>query len=208
MQHPSPVSKIALLYNLGYSIKIHAIIASFGSGRIYPTVFNRTVTDTLGVKMVIKRGFLVALFLGVALCSGSQTADKAPDFSLKTTTGKTVKLSDCLGKVVIVNFWASWCPPCRAEIPDFVTVYKNYQDKGLEIIGIAVSSSASQIQKMIQDYGITYPVVISDGKVEAAYGGVTAVPTTFLIDKKGNIVKKHIGALDKKTLEGLIKNLL
>ena len=158
--------------------------------------------------MHITRVMLTGFFVGAALFSGGATADKAPDFSLQTPEGKVIKLSDYQGKVVVLNFWATWCPPCRTEIPDFVAVYNSYRKKGLEIIGIAVNSPASQIQKAVRDNKITYPVVISDGKVEASYGGINAVPTTFFIDRKGQIVKKYIGALDKKTLEDMIKGLL
>ncbi len=130
------------------------------------------------------------------------------DFSLEDINGKTVNLADYRGKVVILNFWGTWCPPCRAEIPDFIKFYKNYKDKGVEIIGIAVSSPEEDVKKMIEDYGINYTVCLSDGKVENLYGGIRAVPTTFVIDKKGGSLTPKMGSLSESKLIELVEPLL
>ncbi|MBN1445218.1 MAG: redoxin domain-containing protein [Candidatus Omnitrophica bacterium] len=106
------------------------------------------------------------------------------NFSLEDINGKAVNLSDYRGKVVILNFWATWCPPCRTEIPDFVKFYKNHKDKGVEIIGIALNSTEEEVKKMIEDYGINYTICMSDGKVEGPYG-IRFIPATFIIDRDG-----------------------
>ncbi|MCD6221757.1 TlpA family protein disulfide reductase [bacterium] len=154
---------------------------------------------------------LLILFLGILLVSCSATEKKnlkkAPDFSLKTPDNKIVKLSDYKGKVVILNFFGTWCPPCRMEIPDFVKFYKENKEKGVVIIGIAVGSRPEDIKKMIKEFKINYPVCISDGKVEREYGGIRFVPTSFIIDKNGNIYKKQIGMMNKGQLEEIFKKL-
>ena len=119
-------------------------------------------------------------------------ANAAYDFSLKTTAGKTVKLSDFKGKVVILNFWATWCPPCKAEIPSFIGMYKKYEKDGLVIVGVAVDDPA-KVAQFVKDNGVNYPVVIADQTTVTAYGGVRGIPTTFVIDKNGSIVRNYTG---------------
>lgn len=144
--------------------------------------------------------FIVLIFLlGIA-----QENKKAPDFSLNSIDGKTIKLSDIKGKKIILNFWATWCPPCRAEIPDFVKFYNENKDK-VEIIGIAVSSRKEDVEAMVKKFNISYPVCLSDEKIENLYGGIQAVPTTFLIDEKGYIKFKKIGRMTEKELKEIIK---
>ncbi len=151
------------------------------------------------------RKILLLCLLAVGLLSAQQ---QAPDFSLPTLTGKTVKLADYKGKIVVLNFWASWCPPCRLEIPDFVKVYQTYKGKGVEFIGIAVSSEKKDIQKIVEQDNVSYPVVIGTEEVKSLYGGIQAVPTTFFINRKGEIVKKHVGKMSEEQLVVMIKELL
>jgi peroxiredoxin len=132
----------------------------------------------------------------------------APNFMLRDMEGKTIQLSDYKGKVVIINFWATRCPPCLVEIPDFVRFYKNYHKKGVEIIGIAVNSSPQEIKKISEEYKIAYPICMSDGIVEAMYGGIRAVPTTFIIDRKGNIHQKKLGAMSGAELIRIMEEIL
>jgi len=132
----------------------------------------------------------------------------APNFILKDMEGKTVQLSNYKGKVVVVNFWGTWCSPCLVEIPDFVRFYKNYHKKGVEIIGIAINSRPKEIKKMSEEYKITYLICMSDGIVEVMYGGIRAVPTTFIIDRKGYIHQKKMGAISETELIRIIKDIL
>jgi peroxiredoxin len=151
---------------------------------------------------------LAIMLIAPALLWG-QLSGKAPNFSLKTSDGKTVELKKLQGKVVVVNFWATWCGPCKAEIPGFLDVYKQYKAKGLEIVGISLDEPGWKVVKPFMDaYKITYPIVIGDGSLAQAYGGIEGIPTSFIVDKKGNIVKQHVGYLDKASFEELIKGLL
>lgn len=139
----------------------------------------------------------------------AQTKGQAPDFTLKTANGNTVTLSKLKGKVVLINFWATWCAPCRAEIPGFLEVYNKYKSKGFEIVGVSLDREGwKKVTPFVENFKINYPVVVGDKKLVAAYGDFNAIPTTFLVDKKGNIVDQHVGYLSKEDLEKKIKALL
>ncbi len=141
--------------------------------------------------------------------SSAQRINSAPNFKLKTHEGKTVELAKLKGKVVIVNFWATWCPPCRREIPGFLDVYKQYKGKGLEIVGVALDEDGWSVVKPYVDQArMDYPVVVGDGNLANAYGGIESIPTTFVIDKKGNVARKHIGYMSKADFENIVKSLL
>jgi cytochrome c biogenesis protein CcmG/thiol:disulfide interchange protein DsbE len=134
---------------------------------------------------------------------------KAPNFSLPDLEGETVKFSDFKGKVVLVDFWATWCGPCKLEVPHLVDLYANYNDQGFEIIGIALDNGgADVVAPFVRDNGVNYPIVIGNREVAMAFGGLTAIPTAFLIDKSGNIVKKYVGYQEKAVFEEEIKKLL
>ena len=135
--------------------------------------------------------------------------EPAPSFTLKDLNGENVSLSDFSGKVVILDFWATWCPPCKAEIPHFVELSEQYQGKGLAIVGVSLDREGVDVVKpFVQKFGIEYPVLISDGQVTKAYGGINSIPTTFVIDSAGNIRKKYVGYRDKSVFEADIKELL
>jgi thiol-disulfide isomerase/thioredoxin len=133
----------------------------------------------------------------------------APEFTLYTLDGEEVKLSDYLGKVVILDFWATWCAPCRKGIPDLISIQNKYKDD-LVVIGISLDQPATQDQLVpfIKNYGINYPIVLGNIEVSAAYGNIQAIPTSFIIDQEGNIINKHIGLVPKSTLIEEINLLL
>ena len=135
--------------------------------------------------------------------------DAAPDFTLYTLDGEEVRLSDYLGKVVILDFWATWCPPCRKGIPDLISIQNEYKNE-LVVIGISLDQPATQDQLVpfIESYGINYPVVLGNIEVSTAYGNIQAIPTSFIIDQEGNIINKYIGLVPKSTLVEEINSLL
>jgi len=133
----------------------------------------------------------------------------APEFLLKDVSGAEMKLSDFKGKVVIIDFWATWCPPCKEEIPHFISLYHEYRDKGLEVIGISMDRNPRKVLPgFIKDNGINYSILLGNENVYDLYGGIAAIPTTFIIDKEGNIRKKYIGYNEKEVFEKDVKELL
>jgi thiol-disulfide isomerase/thioredoxin len=117
----------------------------------------------------------------------------APAFAARDITGKAVSKADWAGKVVLVNFWATWCPPCREEIPELIELQKQYKDR-LEIVGISEDDDPpAKVLKFAQPQGMNYPIVMSTPELIDSYGGVPALPTTYLIDTQGRVVQKHSG---------------
>jgi thiol-disulfide isomerase/thioredoxin len=145
----------------------------------------------------------------------AQEADVSPartpasDWELPDLNSKLVKFSDFRGHVLIVDFWATWCVPCRVEIPHFVELQRQYGDKGLTVIGVSLDEQGPEVvKKFVKRFGVTYPIVIGNEKVVEAYGGIDAIPTTFVIDRQGHIVSRHIGYDDKAVFEKEIQSLL
>lgn len=149
--------------------------------------------------------FLPSIRDRIADSQGSQDAKSvATAFALEGLNGGPVRLSDYRGKVVLVNFWASFCPPCREEIPDFERVYRAYKDRGFAIIGIAVDDVSPSF---IKEMGITYPLAVGVQTVAREYG-IRGLPVSFLIDGEGRIVKKIVGMYSKRALENDLTSLL
>ena len=137
------------------------------------------------------------------------SAKSAPSFTLQDLNGKQVSLSDFKGKVVILDFWATWCPPCVKEIPHFIALYEQYKDQGFAIVGISVDRGGiSVVKSFARKYQVNYPILMTDGQVDKAYGDIPSIPTTFVIDSAGNIRQKYVGYRDKAVFEADIKALL
>jgi thiol-disulfide isomerase/thioredoxin len=133
----------------------------------------------------------------------------APDFSLESLDGPTMRLSDLRGKAVLLNFWATWCGPCKIEMPWFVDFQKQYGSQGLQIVGVAMDDASKEdIGKFAKDMGVNYPILIGKEAVGDQYGGVPALPETFLIGRDGKIVDKIIGLRGKAEIEDSIKKAL
>jgi len=126
----------------------------------------------------------------------------APDFVLTDVSGNEITLNKLKGKVIFLNFWATWCGPCRHEIPDFVEFYKQYKSRGIEIIGISVDKSAQKVKEFMDMHNINYPVVMATNEIMGDYKPGRYIPTTIIIDSMGHIVEKKVGIMDKETLEG------
>jgi len=131
------------------------------------------------------------------------------DFTLKDLSGNEVSLSDFAGKVIVLNFWATWCPPCRTEIPDFVEIYNKYKDMGVVFLGVSLDEDREALEKFIYDYKINYPIVLDNQDDNVAVNwGVNAIPTTFFLDSNGNVVGSQVGQMSKSRLETVIKSLV
>jgi thiol-disulfide isomerase/thioredoxin len=133
----------------------------------------------------------------------------APDFSLESLDGKTTHLSDFRGKAVLLNFWATWCAPCKIEMPWFIDLQKQYASQGLQIVGVAMDDSSKQdIAQFAKDMGVNYPILIGKESVGQEYGGVNGLPESFLIARDGHIVDRIIGLHGKAEIEDSIKKAL
>ncbi|MDT8322579.1 MAG: TlpA disulfide reductase family protein [Bacteroidota bacterium] len=152
--------------------------------------------------------FSLALLFAATTIS-AQVGEQAPAFSLKDKDGKEVTLASLKGKVVVLNFWATWCPPCRAEIPDFKRVYSAYKDRGVEILGVSLDHKGwSVIKPFIKQWDINYPVLLGGVEIARDYGNVRSIPTTFIIDRKGKVVDSHVGAMKEDALIKSFEKLL
>lgn len=133
----------------------------------------------------------------------------APDFTLTSLDGKEMRLSDLRGKAVLLNFWATWCSPCKIEMPWFIELQQKYGPQGLQVVGVAMDDSSKEdIAKFAKDMGVNYPVLIGKESVGDAYGGVPALPESFFIGRDGKIVDKIIGLKGKGDIEESIKRAL
>lgn len=154
----------------------------------------------------MKTTLAILTFFLATLTLSAQVGEVAPAFSLKDKDGNTVTLESLKGKVVVLNFWATWCAPCRAEIPDFKNVYTKYKDKGVEIIGVSLDQKGWKvIRPFLKKWDINYPVLLGGAKIAQAYGNVRSIPTTYIIDRDGMVVDGHIGTMSEKLLIAAFK---
>ncbi len=160
------------------------------------------------------------LLLMAALSAGGNSLDargttskptiyrSAPNFSRMDLNHKQLNLADYRGKVVLLNFWATWCAPCLVEMPRFVAWQQEYGGRGLQVIGISMDDDAQPVRTAYRKYNLNYPVVMGDEKIGEMYGGIFGLPVTFLIDSKGKIRFQYQGAADLSNIQNQIKTLL
>ena len=164
----------------------------------YIALFSQDTLITLSQKEKVKKAL--------------QDINKAPDFTLQALNDSSYTLSKMEGKVVLINFWATWCGPCRMEIPEFNELHKSYHEKGFEILGISVSDNKKQLKNFVKSFAVDYPLLYGSARdmnnIMKDYGGVYAVPSSFLIGKEGSIIWSYPGAIlklyDPQTFSTLI----
>ena len=173
---------------------------------------NRNPLALIVVALVVALGIYVGYHKarrpGSSLAHLTQSSP-APDFSLQSLDGKTMRLSDFRGKAVLLNFWATWCGPCKIEMPWFIDLQKEYGSQGLQIVGVAMDDASKEdIAKFAKDMGVNYPILIGKDSVGEEYGGVNGLPESFLIARDGHIVDRIIGLRGKAEIEDSIKKAL
>jgi peroxiredoxin len=137
---------------------------------------------------------------------GNVVGQMAPDFELQTLDGRKVKLSDFRGKAVVLNFWATWCQPCKVEMPWFIEFQNKYKSQGVEFVGVAMEDTAKpDIEKFLRDMQVNYLILLGTEAVGEQYGGILGLPTTFYIGRDGKIVEQHAGLISKDDIESHIK---
>ena len=165
----------------------------------------------LAIYLLLQRmGYL----LSAPAISPGEARERPPfsvDFTLPDLDGKSVRLSDLRGRVVLINFWATWCPPCRAEMPSMNDLYKDYRDKGLEILAISTDVDGRRVvAPFVEKYGLTFPVLL-DPKMDVGSGiQVRGIPSTYLLDKQGRVAGLEVGARDwnRSSLRRILDELL
>jgi peroxiredoxin len=153
----------------------------------------------------------VATALLVLLCGASASKnanDLAPDFSRTDFTGNTVRLADYRGKLVLLNFWATWCAPCREEMPRFSQWQRDYGAKGLQVIGVSMDDDAAPVKEFLGRYPVMYPIVMGDAKLGESFDGVLGLPTSYLIDPQGRILIRYRGETNLVKMSAKIQALL
>ncbi|MBM3273653.1 MAG: TlpA family protein disulfide reductase [Candidatus Sericytochromatia bacterium] len=139
--------------------------------------------------------------------AGSMSGRIAPDFTLPRLGGGDFTLSKLDGKVRVLDFWATWCGPCKMMTPHLVDLHKKYYAKGVVVVGIALDDAAD-VQRYVEEHGVPYPIVLGDGSVAERFGGVQGIPTTFVLDRGGRVVKRHVGYRPLLILEADVAPLI
>jgi peroxiredoxin len=164
------------------------------------------------MKLTLPAAIAALVLLAPSMPLRGQPSQPAPAWKLTGLDGSTVSSDQFKGKVVVLDFWATWCAPCKAEIPGYVDLQKKYGADGLVIIGVSKDDDGPKRQKLVKDFadahGMNYPIVFSDDDVEAAFGGIDAIPTTFIIDRSGNISSKKVGAMRTEEFERRLLKVL
>jgi cytochrome c biogenesis protein CcmG, thiol:disulfide interchange protein DsbE len=174
------------------------------------TSMGRTITVAAGVIFLLLLGYILIVLIGPSSGASGSTAavdSPAPDFKLSLLGGGELSLASLRGSPVVVNFWGSWCDPCRAEAPALESVWRKNKDKGVAFVGLAVEDTEPDAKAYIKEFNITYPNGLVDPSVTKAYR-ITGVPETFLISRDGRLARKFIGPIDEAHLQAAVDELV
>ena len=141
----------------------------------------------------------------------SEAGKTASDFSWYNSEGKKVSLNSFRGKTVLINFWATWCGPCKEELPDIEAISKQYSSKGLVVIGVSEDNGdrvLNDVSRFAEKHGLTYQIVVDNNDIADAYGNINAIPTSFIVNKDGKIVDQWVGLRNKSFFESAVKKYL
>jgi len=162
------------------------------------------IVIAFAIYKVSRRGFGFAKPVGASAAVHSV----APDLSLQDLDGQPLVLANYRGKVVLLDFWATWCTPCRGEIPHFVEFQNKYREQGFQVIGISMDDGPKPVREFYQQLKMNYPVALGNEKIAEAYGGILGLPVTFLIGRDGRIAAKYVGAVEMPALAQGVESLL
>lgn len=149
-----------------------------------------------------------AIIITLITCIPKNARIQSPELKINTINAGEISLKEYKGKIVILDFWATWCPPCRMEIPAFIDIKKTYSDSLVEIIGIALERNQGKVQNFIEKIGINYPVAMGSRELVSKFGNIQAIPTTFVIDPDGYICQRYVGYTPKDKFLSNIERLL
>jgi len=164
----------------------------------------------------LRRIALALFFMALAPVSCGRAGEPAtggvpmeiPDLSLPGLGGKQVRLQDLKGKILLVDFWATWCGPCKETIPDLVKLQDRYRSDGLMVIGISLDVQGEEaVAAFAKQFNMNYTVLLGDDRTARAFGGIVGIPTSFVVDRQGRIVKRFVGVVDAAAYEDVIRNL-
>lgn len=154
-------------------------------------------------------GYLLWPQLRLALGLAPHVGTEVPAFRTQDLNGNTTDIKTMTGKVVLINFWATWCPPCRTEMPGFEQVYRNLHQRGFEILAISLDDGGiDPVAQFVAELQLTFPVIAGNARIARAFGGANVVPTSYLIDRQGRIRSKVVGAFDQHRLQTAVEQLL
>jgi peroxiredoxin len=148
------------------------------------------------------------LSLPLTAAAAMNVGDVAPDFARDDLSGKQIRLSDHRGKVVLLNFWAAWCAPCREEMPAFSKWQDEFRAKDFQVIGVSMDDDAAEAREFLNAHPVSYPVVAGDAKLAEHFGGVLGLPLSYLIDAQGRVVARYEGEADLPKMEARLRQLL
>jgi thiol-disulfide isomerase/thioredoxin len=160
------------------------------------------------MKLIIRLAAMLTMMTMMTMAQG-QSVQKAASLSLKDIQGRSLRLSDYKGKVVLLNFWATWCPPCRAEMPDLIKMQREYRSRGLRVIGITYPpETIREVRRFTGKLGVNYPVALGTKETRSLFDASETLPLTIVIDREGNILDRIEGILLPEEFEQKIKPLL